>query len=181
LGYRFKQPFLSDDRVFFLPKGHNTVRQSGKAKGYLHGGVTPEEVIVPTAVYKLIKAAWKTPAARFLNLDLVKETGRAKFYIQRVVTLKVEIQNPNVVEIRILRASVSSPETDLKSCDVAVIPAGSVNTIQMSCYFKKAALGEKNLELEVAYEISGEQHILTLILECEFKSAMAGGVSLKDL
>jgi len=181
LGHRFKQPFVSDNRVFFLPNGHNTVKQSGKPKGFLHGGVTPEEVVVPTALYKLVKAAWETPATRFLNLDLIKETGRAKFYIQRVVTLKVEIQNPNAVELRILRASVASPETDLKSCDVVVISAGSVNTIQMSCYFKKAALGEKNLEIEIAYEISGEQHTLALMLESEFKSAMAGGFSLRDL
>ena len=104
LGHRFKQPFVADDKIFFLPKGHNTVRQSGRAKGYLHGGGTPEEVIVPTAIYKLVKAAWKPPAARFLNLDLVRDTGRAKFYIQRVVTLEVEIQNPNTIDIRILRA-----------------------------------------------------------------------------
>ncbi|MDA2928388.1 hypothetical protein MYX84_00320 [Acidobacteria bacterium AH-259-O06] len=181
LGHKFKQPFVSDDKIFFLPKGHNTVRQSGRAKGYLHGGGTPEEVIVPTAIYKLVKAAWKTPAARFLNLDLVKETGRAKFYIQRVVTLKVEIQNPNAMDIRILRASVTSPETDLKTCEVAVVPAGSVNALQMSCYFKKVALGEKSLEIEIAYEVSGEQHTLSLTLECEFKSAMAGGFSLRDL
>ncbi len=181
LGHRFKQPFVSDDKIFFLPKGHNTVRRSGRAKGYLHGGGTPEEVIVPTAIYKLVKAAWKTPAARFLDLDLIKETGRAKYYIQRVVTLKVEIQNPNAIDIRILRASVTSPETDLKSCEVAVVPAGSVNTLQMSCYFKKAALGEKSLEIEIAYEVSGEQHTLSLSLECEFKSAMAGGFSLRDL
>jgi len=181
LGHRFKQPFVSDDKIFFLPKGHNTVRQSGRAKGYLHGGVTPEEVIVPTAIYKLVKAAWKTPAARFLDLDLIKETGRAKFYIQRVVALKVEIQNPNPIDIRILRASIMSPETDLKSCETIVISAGSVNTIQMSCYFKKAALGEKSLEIEIAYEVSGEQHRLSPTLECEFKSAMAGGFNLRDL
>ena len=181
LGHRFKQPFVSDDKIFFLPKGHNTVRQSGRARGYLHGGVAPEEVIVPTAIYKLVKAAWKTPAARFLDLDLVKETGRVKFYIQRVVSLKVEIQNPNAIDIRILRASVTSPETDLKSCEAMVVPAGNVNTLQMSCYFKKAALGEKSLEIEIAYEVSGEKHTLSLLLECEFKSAMAGGFSLRDL
>jgi hypothetical protein len=181
LGHRFKQPFVSNGKIFFLPKGHNTVRQSRRAKGYLHGGGTPEEVIVPTAIYKLVKATWKTPATRFLDLNLVKETGRAKFYIQRVVTLKVEIQNPNAIDIRILRASVMSPETDLKSCEVAVVPAGSVNTLQMSCYFKKAALGEKSLEIEIAYEVSGEQHTLSHSLECEFKSAMAGGFSLRDL
>ena len=97
------------------------------------------------------------------------------------MTLKVEIQNPNAVEMRILTASVMSPETDVKSCEIAAIPAGGVHTLQMSCYFKKSALGDKSLELEVAYEVSGEQHTLILTLDCEFKSAMAGGFSLKDL
>jgi len=182
LGYKFKRPFVSDDKTYFLPRGHNTVRQTSRVKGFLHGGVTPEEVIVPTAIYKLIKTAWKTPVARFPNLDLVRETGRAKFYIQRVVTLQVDIQNPNTVDIRILRASVTSPETDLKSCEVAVvIPAGGANILQMSCYFKKSALEEKSLAIEIAYEVSGEQHTLPFSLECEFKSAMAGGFNLKNL
>ena len=181
LGHRFKRPFVSENTTYFLPKGHNTVRQAGRVKGYMHGGVTPEEIIVPAAQYKLVKAAWKTPAARFLNLDLIRETGRAKFYIQRVVTLEVEIQNPNPSDIRILRASIMSPETDLKSCETVVIPAGSVNTLRMNCYFKKAALGERSLEIEIAYEIAGDQHTLPITLESEFRSAMASGFSLRDL
>jgi hypothetical protein len=181
LGHRFKRPFVSENTTYFLPKGHNTVRQAGRVKGYMHGGVTPEEVIVPAAQYKLVKAAWKTSAARFLNLDLIRETGRAKFYIQRVVTLEVEIQNPNPSDIRVLRASIMSPETDLKSCETVVIPAGNVNTLRMNCYFKKAALGERSLEIEVAYEIAGDQHTLPITLESEFRSAMASGFSLRDL
>ena len=133
------------------------------------------------AIYKLLKTAWKAPAARFLNLDIVMETGKAKFYIQRTVALKIEIQNPNTIDVRIFRASVTSPETDLKRSEVTIIPAGSVNTIQMSCYFKKTALEEKSLEIEIAYDISGEQHTFILRIECEFKSAMAGGFNLKNL
>ncbi len=181
IGHRFKRPFASENTTFFLPRGHNTVRHAGTVKGFMHGGVTPEEVIVPTASYKMVKAAWKTLAARFLNLDLARETGRAKFYVQRVVTLDIELQNPNATDIRILRATVMSPEADLKSCETMTIPAGRVKPLRMSCYFKKAALGGKPLEIEIAYEIAGEQHTLPLVLESEFKSAMAGGFSLRDL
>ncbi len=181
LGYRFTQPFGPSNKTFFLPRGHNTVKMSGKARGYMHGGVTPEEVVVPTALYKLVKAAWKAPVARFLNLELIKETGRAKFFIQRVVTLNLELQNSNTLDLRVLRATVVSPETDLKSCNLGIIPAQSVKPIQMNCYFKKAALGEGNLEIEIDYDISGEQHTLSIVLECIFKSAMAGGLNLREL
>lgn len=147
----------------------------------MHGGVTPEEVIVPTALYRLMKAAWKKPAARFLNLDLARETERAKFYIQRVVALEIEIQNPNATDIRIIRASVMSPEADLKSCEAVTIPGEAARPLKMNCYFKKSALGEKGLEIEIVYEIAGAQHTLPLTLESEFKSAISTGFSLKDL
>ena len=181
LGHRFKQPFSDESVTYFLPRGHNTVRQAGMGKGYMHGGATPEEVIVPIALYKMVKAAWKTPSVRFLNLDLDKETGAAKFYIQRVVPLEIEIQNLNSTEIRIHRASVISPETDLKGCETVNIPAEDVNTLRMNCYFKKPALGKKSLEIEVVYEIGGEQRTLPIVLDSEFKSAMSVGLSLKDL
>ena len=181
LGHRFRQPFTQEDQVFFLPRGHNTVRRYGAMAGYFHGGVTPEEVIVPTAIYKLVKAAWKVPASRFLNLNLNKDTGRAEFYILRLQPLQIEIQNLNTVEIRILRASVTSPDTDLKSSTAVTITAGSVGVLQMDCYFKKAALGDNNLEIEVIYELAGESYTLPLTLECEFKSATTRGFSLRDL
>lgn len=181
IGHRFKRPFTSENTTFFLPRGHNTVRHAGTAKSFMHGGATPEEVIVRTASYKMVKTAWQTLAARFLKLDLAIETGRAKFYVQRVVTLDIELQNANATEIRILRATVISPEADLKSCETVTIPAGSVKPLAMNCYFKKTALGEKPLEIEIMYEIAGERRMLPLVLESEFKSAMGGGFSLKDL
>jgi hypothetical protein len=181
IGYRFKRPFASENTTFFLPRGHNTVRHAGIIRGFMHGGVTPEEVIVPTASYKMVKTAWRTLAARFLNLDLAKETVRAKFYVQRVVTLEIEIQNPNTTDVRILRATIMSPKADLKSCESMTIPAGSERPLRMSCYFEKTALGGNPLEIEIAYEIAGEQYILPLVLQSEFKSALSSGVSLKDL
>ena len=181
LGYRFKQPFLEKNTTYFIPRGHNTVRQADRAKGYMHGGATPEEVIVPGALYKFVKAAWKKPAARFLNLDLLAETGRAKFYILRLITLKIEIQNPNSSDIHIIKIDIMEPETDLKNYDTPVISAESTGTLQIGCYFKKAALGKKEIDIEITYEIAGDQHMLPLRLESEFRSAMPSGFSLREL
>lgn len=181
IGHRFKQPFISESPICFIPRGHNTVRQAGAVKGYVHGGATPEEVIVPVAQYKLVKVAWKKPFARFLDLKLDGKTDRAEFYIQRLVTIEIEVQNPNTAEISILRASIISPEVDLKGFETTIVPAGGVNCLKMNCYFKKSALGAKTLDIEIAYEIGGEKHILPLSLKSEFKSAQKGGFSLKDL
>lgn len=181
LGYKFHQPFYSDGKVYFLPKGHNTVRFPGKGKGFLHGGATPEEVIVPTALYKAVKVAWKHPFARFLGLNLDRETGKARFYIQRVVSLEIELQNPNSSAVRIIRASVLSPETDLKGCGSPVLGPGESGVLRMECYFQKAALEESSLMIEITYEIAEEAYTLSLPLDCQFRSAVSTGFSLKDL
>lgn len=181
IGHRFKPPFVPERPIYFIPRGHNTVRQASVVKGHVHGGATPEEVIVPVAHYKPLKVAWKKPFARFLNLRLSKATGRAKFYIQRTTPIDIEVQNPNTAEISILRASIISPEVDLKGFETTIVPAGGVKCLTIECYFMKSALGERNVEIEIAYEIAGEKHILPLSLPTEFQSAQKGGFSLKDL
>jgi len=181
LGYKFQQPFYSDGKVYFLPKGHNTVRFPEKGKGFLHGGATPEEVIVPTALYKAVKVAWKHPFARFLGLSLDKETGRASFYVQRVVSLDIELQNPNPSTIRVVRASILAPDTDLKGWETPSVEPGQTGILRIDCYFKKAAIGLGELEIEIAYEIGGETYTHTVPLDCQFRSAVTTGFSLKDL
>jgi hypothetical protein len=181
LGHKFIPPFNSDKKTYFLPKGHNTVRHAKRVSGYMHGGVTPEEILVPFAKYKLIEAAWKNITGRFLNLNLDRETGKAMFYIQRIVDLDIELLNPNNVEVKVLRAIVNSPENDLKSFKSITIPAKSKNIIELKCYFMKSAMEQNNLEIEIVYEIGGEQRIFPIELKSEFKSASKTGFSLKDL
>lgn len=181
IGYRFEDPFNNNNLIYFLPKGHNTVRFAGAIKRHMHGGVTPEEVIVPFAQYKLVKAPWKKLLFRFPDIEIIQSTGRAKFFIQRVEAIKIELKNPNPTDINILRATVISPETDLKGLDIKIIPAGGNELLRLDCYFKKGAQGERTLEVEIVYEISGEKQTQLVKLESDFKSAVKGGFSLKDL
>ncbi|NTV35886.1 MAG: hypothetical protein HGA53_02940 [Anaerolineaceae bacterium] len=181
LGFRFQSPFGSENIWYFIPRGHNTVRPASRKVAYTHGGASPEEVIVPTGLYKPVKAAWKAPSCCFLGLEMEPDTGQARFYIQRVVTLKLGIQNPNPTAIRVVRASVLLPETDLKGCESPTVAAGQEAVLTLDCYFKKSALDQPRLEIEILYEIAGETHTILVPLASKFKSAMATRFSLKDL
>lgn len=181
IGYRFKRPFVSEKILFFLPRGHNTVKHPKKGSYFVHGGVTPEEVLVPAAVYRTEKAEWKSPGVRFLNLDINKETGLAQFFVQRLVPLELEIQNPNNIGIKIKQFGVLSPATDLKDFETPEIDPEKTGVAHVDCYFEKSALEENSLVIEVSYEISGETRVVTEEIESEFKSALRTGVNLRDL
>ena len=180
-GYRFVPPFTKGENVFFIPRGHSTVRSGSAGKGYTHGGATPEEVIVPVAFFKAIKAAWKAPAARFPDLRIDTQTGKAVFYVQRLISLRMEMLNPNVEDIRIVRVAILKPKTELKGQDLPMLTKGQATAVRLDCYFDKSALRQDELVLQFVYEIAGEEKVMEMKLAVEFKSAVTGGSSLKDL
>lgn len=180
-GYRFSQPFIQEDLVYFIPKGHNTVKVRGGYSGYAHGGASPEEVLVPAAVFKPIKLTWKESALRFVGLKIDKKSDKAVFYVQRIVPIKIEIQNPNSEPIRILQINVLNPRADVKEYSKPEIGGEKSEVVSVDCYFDKTALKEDELIIQVNYEIAGEEYTTSLGAATEFKSASAVGFSLKDL
>lgn len=180
-GYRFSQPFIQEDSVYFIPKGHNTVKVRGGYRGYAHGGASPEEVLVPAAVFKPTKLAWKEPALRFIELKIDRKIGRAVFYIQRIISIKIEIQNLNSDPIRIPQIDVLNPKADVKKYSLPEIGGEKSEVVSVDCYFDKTALKEDELIIQVNYEIAGEEYTTSLGAAAEFKSASAVGFSLKDL
>lgn len=181
LGYRFSSPFSGNDLVHFLPRGHNTVRKAGAGKGYLHGGITPEEVIVPAAVYGLIATEWKRPFARFVNIEMAGAKEIARFFIQRVVHIQIEVQNPNPVPLHITAIEALAPEAAVKDVGLATIIPASIANIHIDLYFQKSALSADALELSLRYQLGGAEHELALTLPAEFKSATAPGLNLRNL
>lgn len=181
LGYRFTPPFLDEDTVYFIPRGHNTVKMQTAEKGYVHGGATPEEVLVPAAIFKPVKPAWKTLPARFPDLKIDHETGKTSFYIQRVISIKIEIQNPTPEPVEILQVDILSPDADIKSCTTPNIGGNQYGVIHLDCYFNRSAIKSEELAIQFTYKIAGEEYTKELSLSAEFKSAVSGVFTLKDL
>lgn len=181
LGYRFSSPFSAPDLVHFLPRGHNTVRKAATGKGYHHGGVTPEEVVVPFACYGLTATSWKKPVTRFVNIDMNKQKDLARFFIQRVVGIEIEMQNPNTVSLQVIAIEALAPEAATKDTTVTTIAPESIGTIRIDLYFQKPALAADTLKLNIRYVVDGAEHELALSLPAEFKSATAPGLNLRNL
>ena len=180
-GYRFKQPFSSDETEYFIPRGHNTVAMDSRYVGYVHGGATPEEVIVPAAIFKPVKMKWQSPALRFLDIRTDTATGKAIFYIQRVVPIRIEVQNPNNMGIRISNIEVLSPDTDVKGVTLAGINPQSEGEIGIDCYFNNSARDQDELIVKLIFDIAGEEYSKEIMTGAEFRTVTRGGFNLKDL
>lgn len=180
LGYRFTDPFQASDVTYFIPRGHATV-SAHRAKGFVHGGVTPEEVIVPFGEFALEKATWKRPSARFADPRMNAEKTKLLFYVQRVVEVAIEIQNQNAQALSISKVEIVSPNAEIKDLKLGTVPSGGRERVVVSCYFEKAAEATGELLVRVGYAIEGERDSLLLRAAAEFRSMTQGGLRLRDL
>jgi len=182
IGYRFEQPFVKNDTTYFIPQGHKTAGVKRSAQGYVHGGATPEEIIVPVAVFKAVESEWMAPLGRFLNTKLDLESQAAIFHIQRLVDITIAVQNPNPDPLKMIRVEMVKPESsevrEFNPCDVN---GNSETTIDVKCYFKQAAKKDYELLLRFIYQYGEEERELLLSLKSIFKSATTSGFSLKNL
>lgn len=182
IGYRFNQPFGHSDITYFIPQGHKTAGVRKQAKGYVHGGATPEEIIVPAAIFKTIESKWKEPLGRFVDIKLDPASQAAVFHVQRLEEIEISIQNPNSESLRVIRAEIVKPEaSELRIFNPCKIDPNSENQLKIKCYFNQAAINIKEFSIRFIYQYGEKQGEVMLSLKAIFKTAMTGGFSLKNL
>jgi hypothetical protein len=181
IGFKFSRPFVPDDAVYFIPRGHNTVKMSSSHHQHVHGGATPEEIIVPTGVFKPFELVRKELKLRFLDLKIDTQSGSASFYIQRLQPVKIEVQNPNDEAVKILNAEVLCPDSDDKQFNKVIVKGKGYETVEVNCYFKNTEKNKNELSIQLSYLISDEEKVCEISIPAEFKSAATGGFSLKNL
>jgi hypothetical protein len=172
LGYKFTPPFGDATEVFFIPRGHNTVKVSA-AEGYVHGGATPEEVIVPVAVYRTVEAPLKPLAMRLLDLRYEGPDHHAVFYVKRLVPIELELQNPNSEPAQIEGVEVDGVEVEVKSGDTGVVEANGTQRVTFHCYF---STGPSEAAVPVTFRvkctIAGQGLVSEQKIPAEFRSAV---------
>jgi hypothetical protein len=74
-----------------------------------------------------------------------------------------------------------SPDAKVKQVELQKVTPQSTSVLSIDLYFNKTAKEESKLDLILRYSIGGDEYEQLLEHPAEFKSAMSGGFSLKDL
>ena len=129
---------------------------------YTHGGLTPEEVIVPHMVFEAVKEPVKD-----LTLYLVKKTFR-----YRKEVIDVRIGNPNDYGVESVRVSTLNSNIESESQTIPWINSGSDIPIQFKCMFKQTSNPEdqNNLTFHIRFNHRGERQAQTIKIPIEMRS-----------
>lgn len=135
----------------FLPTDENV---------YIHGGLTPEETLIPSAVYRPVIVS---PKPLTINI-----TGSNKIYVGTKFDLLLEITNLNNYpcddcQIEILDANLETEKMKLGNISKLLrLPA----TVQSRC-LRNADAGFRKLHIRITYEFLGQPCVNDIMIPIE--------------
>ena len=127
---------------------------------YVHGGLLPEEMIVPYLVFEPV-----TSTVQNLTVLLKKYVFR-----YRMEMVELEIGNPNDSAVEQIQVSLLNGNVDSDPSRIAFLNGKKNQSIQLKARFKLTSIPEEqnNLRIRVRFQAQGEQQVF----DASFKITM---------
>lgn len=164
---------------YHLPENYLVARRlyrflSTNDSVYIHGGLTPEEAIVPLAIYQPFIT---TP--RPLKVCLIKPN---KIIAGTRLDLVLEITNHNGYPIEQATLEITSANLDIQPSMVDEIPQMDRFELNMKCRCLNGAdLSEDTLPIRLSYKVNNQEYEQLVTLPVVFDSMFKAKASLDDL
>jgi hypothetical protein len=137
------------DRNYLAARGYYRFVKTEEGY-YVHGGLTPEETIVPFAVFERVAVKHKTPTVRLLT-DELRYSVRSHILI--------EIVNPNQQSLLDLQAEILTPSVEAGMVALAELPDRNAAEITFEdARIRRGPDEIKQLELAIAYQFVGRSY-----------------------
>lgn len=151
---------------FYLPANVLCARRANRflpldKDVFVHGGLLPEEVIVPYMTFEPATVPLK-------NLDVLLKKNQFRY---RLETVEIEIGNPNEAAVEQVQVSVLNGNVEWEFETIALLNGRRSLVRQSQARFKLTALPEEQslLSLRVRFRSRGEQHTFDVKLPIEMK------------
>jgi hypothetical protein len=129
---------------------------------YVHGGLSPEEVVVPHLVFE----AAVVPVQ---DLTVIMSSNQFRY---RMETVELEIGNPNAYAVENIHVATLNSNFDMEPQRVEWLNSGRNIPLQLRGLFKQTPNPEERASLSflLRYECYGERHSQTVKLPIEMKA-----------
>lgn len=147
----------------FLPTTENT---------YIHGGLTPEETLVPVVVFTPL-----TVSAKPLSVRLLKR----EFYYARKSEIDVELVNTNAYPCESVRLAILNRNADIPDFQLGTLGPMSQETVTLTGRFRRTEGDVFKLQIRLTYEFLGQPQQQDIEEEVQMKSIMKQAFDLSEL
>ena len=158
---------------YLIAKGYNRfVKTTGKF--YVHGGLSPEEVIIPFAVFRKVIAEPK---------ELVIYLTQNTFRYSVKSTIKFDIGNINDYEVTNIEASVRNSNVECKPIKAERIKPKGRTQIEVAARFRKTLNRKEisHLMMRIHYQFLGKNYVQDVEPAIVMKSMVQEKVDLDEL
>lgn len=130
---------------------------------YVHGGLTPEETIVPVAIFKPVRVTPKPIQVSLLDRG---------FYYGRRSQLRFELVNTNAYVCEAVTIEILNVAVDMPAVEVGDLGIMSQREVATEGRFRRGREDLISLDVRVSYEFLGEPQQQTSEIEITMKKMM---------
>jgi hypothetical protein len=168
--YCFRGGVFQLDATYLAARGYGRFRK-GDSAGYMHGGLTPEETLVPYMVFQRAHVAVQKPTVRLL--DKVFRYGvRSR--------VRLEVVNPNPLPLQKVQVEIVQPEGTAKPyvADDPIEVNGVSQLMLDNVRFREAQGEIKEITVRLIYECGAQERRNEYVLPVAMKRLMTSSFDL---
>jgi hypothetical protein len=139
---------------------------------YIHGGLTPEETLVPVAVFTPVTVSPKPVNVRLLD---------KKFYYGRRTEFRIELVNTNAYACEAVRLEVRNPSVNVPGKELDALAPMSEEVVTLEGRIRRSRGDVDTLRIRITYRFLEQPHEQDVEQRIEMKSMMERAFDLDEL
>ncbi len=169
--YTFARNLFDLDANYLAAKAYYRFSPTTEST-YIHGGLTPEETLVPVAVFTPLTASPKPLTVRLLGKE---------FYYARKSEIRLELVNTNAYACESARLEIQNPNVDAPGVELDTLPPMSQKIVSLPGRFRRSAGDIEALHIRIRYDFLEQPQVQDTEQAIEMKSMMTQAFDLDEL
>ena len=169
--YRLPRGGFDLNENYLVARGYGRFKRTDEAT-YVHGGLTPEETIVPLCVFQPVVEKAKDLSVRLLDDE---------FRYGAKGTVQLELVNVNPYPCRDLHLDILDENVDYEPVDRDELPSHRDVKVSIPVRIWRRDEAVNDLRLGISYQLLGERRRQVEVLPITMRSMMESGFDLEEL